>query len=86
MAGTRREKGDGRREEDCQRNKLSLKDILGVCQTFAENGELGPGVLLCWLLSNCVTSSRRPCCLFILLYHLILIPQSSYSLLDISVA
>lgn len=57
MDGTSGEKGDDRIEEDWQRNKLSLKDILGVCQTSAENGEMGPGVLLCWLLSNHITPS-----------------------------
>lgn len=83
MARTRGEKGDDRREEDWQRNELSLKDILGVCQTFAENGERGPGALLCWLLSNHVTPPQSLRCLIILLYHLILIPQSSCSLLGV---
>lgn len=67
-----------------QKEKLSLQDILGECQTFAENAEVGHGALLCWLLSNRVTSSPRPCCLIRLLYHLILVPQSSCSSLGVS--
>lgn len=71
VPGKKKEMTDERRIGRGIRRKAVLEGHTGSMPDIGrKNGEMGPGVLLCWLLSNHVVSSQRPPCLLILLRSL----------------